>query len=291
MNEDNWLAGSFEANRGHLEAVAYRMLGSRSEAEDAVQEAWLRLSRTERDDIDNLGGWLTTVVARICLDMLRARKSRREDSLDECEPQAAAFVVPKSDPEAETALADSVGVALLIVLQTLAPAERVAFVLHDMFDLSFEEIGPIVGRTPTTARQLASRARRRVRGNATVPQGELTRQRKVVDAYLKAARAGDFQGLLDILDPDVVLHADASLLPIGLAREERGAQVVARRAAAAGARHARPALVNGNVGFIVALQGKLRLAISLTYKGDRIAGIDLIANPERLEKLDISVIE
>jgi RNA polymerase sigma-70 factor (ECF subfamily) len=179
----------------------------------------------------------------------------------------------------------------LIVLQTLAPAERVAFVLHDMFDLSFEEIGPIVGRTPTTARQLASRARRRVRGNATVPQGELARQRKVVDAYLKAARAGDFQGLLDILDPDVVLHADASLLPIGLAREERGAQVVARRAAAAGARHARPALVNGNVGFIVALQGKLRLAISLTYKGDRIAGIDLIADPERLEKLDISVIE
>ena len=149
MNEDDWLAGSFEANRGHLEAVAYRMLGSRSEAEDAVQEAWLRLSRTERDDIDNLGGWLTTVVARICLDMLRARKSRREDSLDAGEPQPAAFVMPKSDPEAETALADSVGVALLIVLQTLAPAERVAFVLHDMFDLSFEEIGPIVGRTPT----------------------------------------------------------------------------------------------------------------------------------------------
>jgi RNA polymerase sigma-70 factor (ECF subfamily) len=293
MNENNRLAEGFEANRSHLQAVAYRMLGSRSEAEDAVQEAWLRLCRADRDDVANLGGWLTTVVARICLDMLRARKSRREEPLEGEEPEQvrAMLMTDSTDPEREAALADSVGVALLVVLQMLAPAERVAFVLHDMFDLSFEEIGPIVGRTPTAARQLASRARRRVHGGASLPEGELTRQRQVVDAYLAASRAGDFEGLLAVLDPDVVLHADRAVLPAGAPQERRTAAVVARGALAARARHASVALINGSVGLLVVRENRVWVALSFTFEKDRITAIDVIADPDRLAALDIAVLE
>lgn len=293
MNENNRLAGGFEANRSHLQAVAYRMLGSRSEAEDAVQEAWLRLCRADRDDVANLGGWLTTVVARICLDMLRARKSRREEPLEGEEPEQvrAMLMTDSTDPEREAALADSVGVALLVVLQMLAPAERVAFVLHDMFDLSFEEIGPIVGRTPTAARQLASRARRRVHGGTSLPEGELTRQRQVVDAYLAASRAGDFEGLLAVLDPDVVLHADRAVLPAGAPQERRTAAVVARGALAARAHHASVALINGSVGLLVVRENRVWVALSFTFAKDRITAIDVIADPDRLAALDIAVLE
>ena len=208
MDEHEWLAEQFEANRTHLRAVAYRMLGSLSEADDAVQEAWLRLSRSDTSGVENLGGWLTTVVARVCLDMLRSRKSRREEPLGAHVPDPMVSREDGIDPEHEALLADSVGLALLVVLETLAPAERVAFVLHDMFDLPFDEIAPIVGRSPTAARQLASRARRRVQGAATVPDADLTRQREVVDAFLAASRGGDFDALLALLDPDVVLRAD-----------------------------------------------------------------------------------
>src|SRR5262245_20212778 len=205
MDEHDWLAERFEANRTHLRAVAYRMLGSLSEADDAVQEAWLRLSRSDTSTVENLGGWLTTVVARVCLDMLRSRKSRREEPLGAHEPDPTVSREDGVDPEQEALLADSVGLALLVVLETLAPSERLAFVLRDMFDLPFDEIALIVGRSPTTARQLASRARRRVRGAATVPDADLTRQREVVDAFLAASCGGDFAALLAVLDPDVVL--------------------------------------------------------------------------------------
>src|SRR6266536_1534889 len=207
MDEHEWLAEQFEAQRPHLRAVAYRMLGSLSEADDAVQESWLHLSRSGTSGVENLGGWLTTVVARVCLDMLRSRKSRQEDPLGPHVPDPIVGHADGSDPEHEAQLADSVGLALLVILETLAPAERVAFVLHDMFDLPFDEIAPIVARSPTAARQLASRARRRVRGAAT-PDADLTRQREVIDAFLAAARGGDFDALLAVLDPDVVLRAD-----------------------------------------------------------------------------------
>ena len=214
MENEKFLAEQFEAQRSHLQRVAYRMLGSLGEADDAVQEAWLRLSRSEVEGIDNLGGWLTTVVARVCLDMLRSRKLRREEPLDG-EPEPAADHAATSDPERETELADNVGLALLVVLEALAPAERVAFVLHDMFDLPFEEIAPIVGRSPTAARQLASRARRRVQGSAETSQADVAGNRKVVDAFLAAARSGDMAGLLAVLDPDVVLHADRAAARLG----------------------------------------------------------------------------
>src|SRR5687768_13933343 len=259
MEKQKWLAEQFEAHRDHLQRVAYRMLGSTGEADDAVQEAWLRLSRAEAAGIDNLGGWLTTVVARVCLDTLRSRKSRREEPLDG-EPEPAAGYQRTADPEREAELADNVGLALLVVLETLAPAERVAFVLHDMFDLPFDKIAPIVGRSPTAARQLASRARRRVQGAqgaVTVPDADLTRQRKVVDAFLAASRGGDLDALLAVLDPDVVLRADRAAVHTGASKEVRGAAAVADTFSGR-ARAAQPALVNGAVGLVWGPRGRPR---------------------------------
>ncbi len=299
MDEQQGLAGQFEANRAHLRAVAYRMLGSRSEADDAVQEAWLRLSRSETSGVENLGGWLTTVVARVCLDMLRSRKSRREEPLDAHQPESIVDRADGVDPEHDALLANSVGLALLVVLETLAPAERVAFVLHDMFDLPFDEIAPIVGRSPAAARQLASRGRRRVRGAGVAPDADRTRQRKIVDAFLAASRGGDFEALLAVLDPDVVLTADFAAVRASksrqaqgappLAAEIRGARAVANtflgRAAAA-----RPALVDGSAGLVWAPGGRPRAVFTFTTAGGKIVAIDLVADPERLSRLDLVVL-
>lgn len=290
MNQENFLAGQFEANRRRLRGVAFRMLGSLSEADDAVQEAWLRLSRTEDASIDNLGGWLTTVVARICLDMLRARKLRGEAALDGNTPE------PVTQDNAETALAqeaelaDAVGLALLVVLQTLAPAERIALVLHDMFDLPFDEIAPIVGRSATATRQLASRARRRVQGRAATPDADRADQRRVVEAFLAAARGGDMQGLLAALDPDVVVRADAVAMQAGAQPEVRGAEPVARFYLGK-AQLARPALIDGAVGVVVAPRGRLSLLLKLTFAAGRIAGIEVVADPARLAAADIAVLD
>src|SRR2546422_1578943 len=282
MGEQDWLAEGFEANRSHLRAVAYRMLGSPSEADDAVQESWLRLSRSGAAGVENLGGWLTTVVARVCLDMLRSRKSRREEPLD---TKPLASREDATDPEHEAVLADSVGLALLVVLETLAPAERVAFVLHDMFDLAFDEIAPIVGRSPTAARQLASRARRRVQGAAPVPDTDLARQRDVVDAFLAASRDGVFDALLAVLDPDVVLRADPAAVQIGASQEVRGATAVAGTFSGR-ARFAQPALVNGAAGLVWAQGGRPRVVFAFTITRGKIIAIDLVADPERLSQLD-----
>lgn len=250
MDEHEWLAKQFEANRTHLQAVAYRMLGQLDEADDAVQESWLRLSRSETSDIANLGGWLTTVVARICLDMLRARNARREDSLEAAAPEAGMLRGGGIDPEQEALLADSVGLALLVVLDRLTPSERLAFVLHDIFAMPFDEIAPIVGRSETATRQLASRARRRVRGGAMVKDADLPSQRKVVDAFRAASQAGDFNALLSVLDPEIVFRIDGATSPKGVSREVRGAQAVARQFSGR-AQGIRPALVNGVVALIV----------------------------------------
>ncbi len=294
MGEHDWLAERFEENRTHLRAVAYRMLGSRSEADDAVQEAWLRLNRSESSGVENLGGWLRTVVARVCLDMLRARKSRREEPLGAHLPEPIPAFAGTSraggiDPEHEVLLAESVGLALLAVLETLAPAERVAFVLHDMFDLPFDEIAPIVGRSPTAARQLASRARRRVKGAAAVPDADRTRQRAVVDAFLAASRGGDFEALLAVLDPDVVLRADRAAVHAGASREVRGAAAVADTFSGR-ARAAQPALVNGAVGLVWAPGGRPRVAFGFTIMHGKIFEIDLVADPERLGQLDLAIL-
>ncbi len=286
MEKEKWLAEQFETHRDHLQRVAYRMLGSTGEADDAVQEAWLRLSRSQPAGIENLGGWLTTVVARVCLDTLRSRKSRREEPLDG-EPQPAPGHERSLDPEREAELADSVGLALLVVLEALAPAERVAFVLHDMFDLPFEEIAPIVGRSPTAARQLASRARRRVRGGRT--SSDVASQRRVVDAFLAAARSGDIAGLLAVLDPDVVLRADRAAVRLGDVTELHGAEAVAANFKGK-AQAARPALVDGALGVVVAPQGRLLLVLNLTFAGDRIAAIEVVADPDRLGALDLSTL-
>jgi RNA polymerase sigma-70 factor (ECF subfamily) len=296
MDEHDHLAEQFEANRSHLRAVAYRMLGSLSEADDAVQESWLRLSRSGTSGVENLGGWLTTVVARVCLDMLRSRKSRHEEPLAARIPDPIARRESGTDPEYEALLADSVGLALLVVLETLAPAERLAFVLHDVFAVPFEEIAPIVERSPTATRQLASRARRRVHGAgmregaATGSNTELTRQREVVDAFLAAARGGDFDALLAVLDPEVVLRSDRPALPSGALRETRGAAAVARRAMVGGARAAQPALVNGAVGVVVAPRGRLLMVLVFTISGGKIVEIDAVADPERLRRLDLAVL-
>ena len=282
MIDTGWLAERFEESRGHLRAVAYRMLGSRSEADDAVQEAWLKLSRSDTSGLENIRGWLTTVVARVCLDMLRSRTSRREEPLDEYEPEAA------GDAEHDALLADSVGLALLVVLKTLAPAERVAFVLHDMFGLPFEEIAPIVGRTPAAARQLASRARRRVRGTAGVPDPDLSRQREIVDAFLAASRGGDLAALLAVLDPEVVLRADSAAVQMGASGELRGAEAVAATFSGR-ARVAQPALVNGAAGAVWAQGGRPRVVFGFTISGGKIIAIDLVADPERLERLELEI--
>ncbi len=280
-------AVEFEQHRPHLRAVACRMLGSLTEADDAVQEAWLRMERTEVGDVRNMRGWLTTVVARICLDMLRARSARREEPLDEAPAVAAPDAV---DPEAEAELADSIGVALLVILQTLTPAERLAFVLHDMFDLPYAEIAPIVGRTENTAAQLAARARRRVRGKTPDPATDLVRQRRLVDAFLTAARDGDFDALLAVLDGDVVLHVDATAA--GSPTTIRGAHAVAAnaRAFSANARFAEPALVDGAVGIVVAPKGKLALVLRFSVVGDKISEIDIDADPQRLRAFDLRVL-
>ncbi|HEY1964748.1 MAG TPA: sigma-70 family RNA polymerase sigma factor [Acidobacteriaceae bacterium] len=290
MDEHHILTEQFEQNRPHLRAVAYRMLGSLSEAEDAVQEGWLRLSRSDTRDVENLRGWLTTVVARVCLDILRSRKLRNEESLEENAPLSIADHKGRIDPEQEALLADSVGLALLVVLETLTPAERLAFVLHDMFDVSFDEIAPIVGRSSTAARQLASRARRRVHGADMAPDPDLTRQREVVDAFLAAARGGDFEALLNVLDPDVVLRSDPIVLPPGAPTEIRGAEAIAERAAKRGARAARAALVNGAVGVIVAPRGRLLMVLRFTIKDGKIIEVEAVADPERLRHLDLAIL-
>jgi RNA polymerase sigma-70 factor (ECF subfamily) len=288
MDDPERLATRFEEKRPHLRRVAYRMLGSPSEAEDAVQEAWLRLGRADAGAVDNLGGWLTTVVARVSLDMLRSRKSRREEPLEARGPAAGARE-DGSGPEHDALLADSMGLALLVVLETLAPAERVAFVLHDMFDLPFDRIAPIVGRTPTAARQLASRARRRVQGSAAAPATDRTRQRAIVDAFLAASRGGDFAALLTMLDPDVVLRADAATVQMGAAAEVRGAKAVAETLSGR-ARAAEPALVGGAVGLVWAPGGRPRVAFGFTFADGKVAAIDLIADAERLQQLEIVVL-
>ncbi len=292
VDERAALAEPFEENRTHLRAVAYRMLGSLSEADDAVQEAWLRLSRSDASGVENLKGWLTTVVARICLDMLRSRKARREEALEPYTPEPAPQREDAVDPEHEAMLADSVGLALLVVLETLAPPERLAFVLHEMFGVPFDEIATIVGRTPAATRQLASRARRRVQGAATVSETDLTRQREVVDAYLAALRGGDFDALLAVLDPEVVVHADRAAIPAGAPTVTRGAQAAAKQAIAfsRGARSARPALIDGAVGVVVAPRGKLLVALRFTFADGKIAQVEVIGAPERLDKLELAVL-
>jgi RNA polymerase sigma-70 factor, ECF subfamily len=291
MGEHAWLAEQFEGKRPHLRAVAFRMLGSLSEADDAVQEAWLRLSRAESSSIENLGGWLTTVVARVCLDMLRSRTSRREDSLEQREPEVIASGAAGADPEREALIADSVGLALLVVLDRLTPPERLAFVLHDMFAVSFEEIASIVGRSPTAARQLASRARRRVQGASAVPGSELSEQRRLVDAFLAALHAGDFEGIVAVLDPDVVVHVDEAAARPGAPREIRGARIWARGAIAYSqlARSVQPMLVNGAAGLVWAPRGRLSRVLRFTTAPGKIVKVDVIADPARLRQLDLAV--
>jgi RNA polymerase sigma factor (sigma-70 family) len=287
-NDGDRLAEWFEGQRNRLRGVAYRMLGSLSEAEDAVQETWLRLSRTGAGGIENLGAWLTTVVARVSLDMLRSRRSRREEPLGAQVAERAANQKSGIDPEQEVLLADSVGLALLVVLDTLDPAERLAFVLHDLFDLPFDQIAPIVGRSPAAARQLASRARRRVQGTPTVSSADLSGQRALVEAFLAAARSGDFEALVAALGPDVVLRADGART----SREVRGAHAVAGQALAfsARSRFSRAALVDGAVGIVVAPRGRLLVVLRLTFARGRIAEIDVISDPARLRRIDLAVL-
>jgi RNA polymerase sigma factor (sigma-70 family) len=284
MNEKDLLARQFETDRAHLERVAYRMLGSLAEAQDAVQESWLRLARADTGDVGNLTGWLTTVVARICLDMLRSRKARREEPGDLRGPEPAAAA--NDAPDHERDLADSVGIALLVVLQALEPAERIAFVLHDMFDLPFDEISPIVGRSPDATRQLASRARRRVRG---VPKDEsMAADRKVVDAFLAAARKGDFETLLSVLDPNIVVRGDATTIQMGGPRQLSGSAAVARTFQGR-AQGARTALVDGKIGFVVAPKGHLLLAVNVTIVNGRITAMQGIADPDRLARIELAL--
>lgn len=289
MDEHQRLAAEFEAARPHLRAVAVRMLGSRAEADDAVQEAWLRLARADTSGVMNLTGWLTTVVARVCLDALRSRASRREDALG---PHAAAPAVDARPPDAEhdVLMADSVGLALLVVLETLAPAERVAFVLHDLFDLPFDEIAPIVNRTPAAARQLASRARRRVRGATAAHPPARDRKREIVAAFLAASRGGDFAALLALLDPGVVIRADAAAAAMGSPAEVRGADTVARFFAGR-ARAARPVLVDGVPALAWAPGREPRVLFRFSFGDGRITAIDLVADPERLSALDVSFLD
>jgi len=286
MNAQEWQLEQFERQRPHLQAVAYRMLGSVSEAEDALQEAWLRLNRADRGDVTNLAGWLTTVVGRVCLDMLRARRSRREDSVGSWLPEPIVSTDDESNPEEEALLAHSVGLALLVILETLSPAERLAFVLHDMFGVSFDEIAPIVDRSPAAARQLASRGRRRVRGAAPQPDSDLRRQREIVDAFLAASREGDFEGLLAVLDPDVVFRIDAGKMSALARPPVVGAPAVAEQIISRGSRfapHARPALVNGAAGAVVGREERPFAVVGFTVAGGRIIEIDLIIDPEKLQ--------
>ncbi|MGB6162404.1 MAG: RNA polymerase sigma factor SigJ [Pseudonocardiaceae bacterium] len=289
MNENDWLADRFEEHRDHLRAVAYRMLGSHTEADDAVQDSWLRLSRSDTSGVENLGGWLTTIVARVCLNVLRSRKVRREESLDVHIPDPVVSREEGGDPEHEAQLADSVGLALLAVLEMLTPAERLVFVLHDMFDVPFDEIAPMVGRSPGAARQLASRARRRVQG-APVPDVDRGRQREVVDAFFAAARGGDFEALVSVLDPDVVLRSDGGLTRPSASVMVRGATAVAARALSFAQPLAlvRPILVNGAAGVLVTAGGHPVSMMGFTVAHGKIMEIDLLADPERLRHLDLA---
>ena len=293
MDENESLAQQFEEHRTRLRAVAYRMLGSLSEADDAVQETWLRLSRSDTDEVENLGGWLTTVVARVSLNMLRSRRSWREESFDVRMPEPIVDRADGTDPEHEALLADSVGLAMLVVLETLNPAERLAFVLHDMFAVPFDEIAPIVDRSPDAARQLASRARRRVQGEPAVPDADLDTQREVLDAFLAAAREGDFEALVEVLDPDVVLRADRRGVSIGAPGVVRGAANVARGALAFSRRdiEVRPALVNGAVGTVTFRDGRPFAIAGFTIRNRRIVEMDIIADPERLNRIDLEVLD
>jgi RNA polymerase sigma factor (sigma-70 family) len=292
MNESVWLADQFESQRGHLRGVAYRMLGSVSEADDAIQETWIRLSRTDANEIENLRAWLTTVVARVCLNILRSRRSRRETPLEPHIPDPILSNENGMDPEQEALLGDSVGLALLVVLDSLTPAERVAFVLHDVFAVPFDEIAPVVGRTPAAARQLASRARRRVRG-ARVPDADLAGQRAVVDAFLAAARNGDFEALLALLDPDVVSTADGGVRRPGFRRVVHGAEAVAAGAKTFQrfAEGSRRVLVNGTPGVVSwAPNGELLAVASFIVRGGKIVSIDALADPDRLRELDLTIL-
>ena len=293
MDEREFLAEQFEEHRPHLRAVAYRMLGSTAEADDAVQDAWLRLSRSDAGEIDNLGGWLTTVVARVCLNALRARRRHGEEPLGPHVPDPLIDAADGSSPEHEALLADSVGLALLVVLETLPPAERLAFVLHDMFGVPFDEIAPIVDRSPEAARQLARRARRRVRGAAPQPDPDRARQREVVEAFFAASRDGDFEALVAVLDPDVVLHADGGVLRPDARVVVRGAETVARRALMFSrmAPHTRPALVNGTPGVVVIPpDGKVFSIMAFTVADGKIVEIDALVDPERLAAVDLSAL-
>jgi len=286
VDDHQWLAERFEAHRGHLRAMAYRMLGSLSEADDALQESWLRLSRASTSDVQNLGGWMTTIVARVCLDMLRARKSRREEPLDEPPPDAVADRAGGIDPEQEALMADSVGLALLVVLETLSPAERLAFVLHDLFAVPFDEIAPILDRSPDAAKMLASRARRRVQ-QREVPDADPGRQRAVVDAFLAASRNGDFEALVAMLDPDVVMRSDRTGVLMGASALVRGATGVAEQFFGR-ARTTRPAIVNGAPGTVWAPGGRPRVAFGFTVRGGKIVAIDLLADPDHLREVELA---
>jgi RNA polymerase sigma factor (sigma-70 family) len=293
MDERNWLAQRFEENRGHMRGVAYRMLGSLSEADDAVQETWLRLSRSEAGSIQNLSGWLTTVIARVCLDMLRSRKSRAEESLDEPAANTVANKAAAADPEQEVLLADSVGIALLVILERLTPAERLAFVLHDVFAVPFEEIAPIVERTPEAARQLASRARRRVQGSDSALPPSRTEQRAVVNEFLAALRRGDVEGLVSVLDPDVLVKVEGAGGRPGAPKEVRGARNWATGAVAfsQSARFAEAVLVDGAVGAVFAPKGKLFSVLSFTFTHGKIVQVRVITDPARLRELELGVLE
>ena len=292
MGEQDWLAEQFEAHRTRLRAVAYRMLGSATEADDAVQDAWLRFSHVGANGVNNLSGWLTTLVARACLDLLRARASRQEQPLGAHVPDPVISRAAGIDPEQQALMAEGVGLALLVVLETLTPAERLAFVLHDMFAVPFEEIAPIVGRSPTAARQLASRARRRVQG-AKVPDADLSRQRAVVDAFFAAARDGHFAALVAVLDPDVVLQTDLGVVPVGIPAVVRGARAVAEQALTFVrlSPFVRPALVNGAAGVVVAPGGRPVSVMGFTVRHGKIVEIDILDDPERLRQLDLTVLD
>ena len=293
MNERDWLAETFEEHRTHLRAVAYRMLGSLTDADDAVQEAWLRLSRTDTSEVDNLGGWLTTVVARVSLNMLRSRKVRREEPLGVHVPDPIVDRADGTDPEHEALLADSVGLALLVVLETLSPAERLAFVLHDIFAMPFDEIAPIVDRSPEATRQLASRARRRIQRENTIPDADLDTQREVVDAFLAAARDGNFEALLEVLDPDVVLRVDFGPTPDARTTEVRGARKAAGQALFYGRMglDIRPALVNGVAGAVSLRDGEPFAVGGFTIRDRKIVAMDILADPERLRELDLTILD
>jgi RNA polymerase sigma factor (sigma-70 family) len=299
MDEQSWLTERFEQNRPRLRGLAYRMLGSLNEAEDAVQDAWLRLTRSDTATIENLDGWLTTVVSRVCLDVLRSRKSRREEPIGAQVLEPSVLRGEGADPEGEAVLADAVGVALLVVLDTLTPAERLVFVLHDLFAMPFDEIAPIVGRTPAAAKQLASRARRRVRGSPAPSDAGKARQREVVEAFLRAARAGDLDGLLAVLDPDAVVRIDGATRMAGGAadavdavREVRGALTWVKQfiAMSRGLRFVQPALIDGSVGLILAPRGKLARALTFTFANAKVTRVEVIGDPARLRELHIAML-